>query len=54
MEDILVANRDEFENYLDSIEWEDFDNCGISGKYVGQLWYVVTLSDGTEQNVYIK
>jgi uncharacterized membrane protein YpjA len=47
-----IINLETLDDIWDS-EWvEKVENIGYSGSYYGYIWYVATLTDGTEIDLY--
>lgn len=56
-EDILslegkIVEKEIFQKMFESEEVMNFQNCGMSGLKKGYFWFIVTLIDGTEVNMY--
>lgn len=56
-EDILklegeIVSKDLFQEIFESEDVMNFQNCGMSGLKKGYCWFIVTLIDGTEVNLY--
>lgn len=56
-EDILnlegkIVKKEIFQRMFESEEVMNFQNCGMSGLKKGYFWFIVTLIDGTEVNMY--
>lgn len=56
-EDILklegkIIEKEVFQEMFESEEVINFQNCGASGLKKGYVWFIVTLIDGTEVNLY--
>ena len=56
-EDILklegkIIEKEVFQEMFESEEVINFQNCGASGLKKGYIWFIVTLIDGTEVNLY--
>lgn len=51
LEDMEVT-QEQFEEIEESELVVSVENCGGSGRFVGLNWYVVTMNDGTEVNIY--
>lgn len=59
LEELKTLDNSKFE--LDQAEQLDYNNnvvkcdyLGFSGKYIGYMWLVYTLTDGTEINIYYR
>lgn len=47
-----IVDKDLFQQIFESEDVMNFQNCGMSGLKKGCCWYIVTLIDGTEVNIY--
>lgn len=47
-----IVEKEFFQSIFESKEVMNFQNCGISGLKKGYFWFIVTLIDGTEVNMY--
>lgn len=52
--DTEIVTKEIFENIFESDCIIGFQNAGRSGIYTGYLWYILTLDDGTDINLYCK
>ncbi|WP_300357758.1 hypothetical protein [Fusobacterium sp.] len=56
-EDILklegkIIDKELFQFIFENENVMNFQNCGMSGLKKGYVWFIITLIDGTEVNVY--
>lgn len=47
-----IVEKEFFQSIFESEEVMNFQNCGASGLKKGYFWFIVTLIDGTEVNMY--
>ncbi len=47
-----IIEKELFQEMFESEEVMNFQNCGMSGLKKGYCWFIVTLIDGTEVNIY--
>lgn len=47
-----IVDKEIFQRMFESEEVINFQNCGMSGLKKGYFWFIVTLIDGTEVNMY--
>ena len=47
-----IVEKEIFQEIFESEEVMNFQNCGASGLKKGYMWFIVTLIDGTEVNLY--
>lgn len=52
--DTEIVTKEVFENIFESECIIGFQNAGRSGIYTGCIWYILTLDDGTDINLYCK
>lgn len=49
-----IVEKDFFYEIFESEIVMNFQNCGASGLKKGYTWFIITLIDGTEVNLYSK
>ncbi len=47
-----IVDKEIFQRMFESEEVINFQNCGMSGLKKGYFWFIVTLIDVTEVNMY--
>ena len=45
---------EEYDEVAEMEEVSSIDNNGISGHYIGWIWYTIYLANGEESDVYLK
>lgn len=52
--DTEIVSKELFQEIFESEEVMNFQNCGVSGLKNNYNWFIITLTDGKEINLYAK